>query len=262
MAGGSVQTLLVSAPAPAGAPVRQYSRAGVAAVWAAAALPMALLAWVVAPVVASATHQRLPVPLIVALIAGLVWQFVLVLILVGREQHSLGWAVLRRALWLEAPTRPTGQRGGRLWLWVIPFILGFAVLQFLPAGLTGPASRNLGKFLGSAAGKATFHGAWGLFAVVAVLLVFNTVLGEELLFRGFLLPRMRGAFGRADWIVNGVLFGLYHLHEPWTIPQNVVAGVFLFAFPARRFHSAWLGIAIHSAQTVVFLVLVLGVVLS
>ena len=29
--------------------------------------------------------------------------------------------------------------------------------------------------------------------------VFNTVLGEELLFRGFLLPRMNGAFGRRDW---------------------------------------------------------------
>jgi uncharacterized protein len=33
------------------------------------------------------------------------------------------------------------------------------------------------------------------------------VLGEELPFRGFLLPRMRGAFGRTDWIVNGVLSG-------------------------------------------------------
>jgi hypothetical protein len=32
-----------------------------------------------------------------------------------------------------------------------------------------------------------------------VLWVFNTVLGEEL-FRGFLLPRMNGAFGRGDWL--------------------------------------------------------------
>ena len=36
--------------------------------------------------------------------------------------------------------------------------------------------------------------------------VFNTVLGEELLFRGLLLPRMNGVFGRRDWLANGVLF--------------------------------------------------------
>jgi membrane protease YdiL (CAAX protease family) len=255
-----METLLVQAPAPApaGVPVRQYSRGGVTAVWAAAALPMALLAWVVAPAVAAATHQRLGVPLIVALTAGLVWQFILVLVLVGREQHSLRWAVLRRALWLEAPADAAGRRGGRLWLWLIPFILGTGIVDLIP--VTGPADRDFGAFLGSAAGKATFHGAWGLFAVVAVLLLFNTVLGEELLFRGLLLPRMQGAFGRADWIVNGVLFGLYHLHEPWVIPQAMVQGVFLLAFPVRRFHSAWLGIAIHSAESVFILALVLAVV--
>ena len=199
-----METLLVSAPAgaSAGMPVRQYSRAGVAAVWAAAAVPMGLLAWVVAPAVAAATHQRLAVPLIFALTAGLIWQFVLVLVLVAREQHSLRWAVMRRALWLGAPTDKAGRCGGRLWLWLIPFIAGTAVVDLVPKGFNGPAGRNFGAFLGSAAGKATFHSAWGLFAVVVVMLVFNTVLGEELLFRGFLLPRMRGAFGRADWIAR------------------------------------------------------------
>jgi membrane protease YdiL (CAAX protease family) len=49
------------------------------------------------------------------------------------------------------------------------------------------------------------------------MLVFNTVLGEELLFRGFLLPRMNGAFGRGDWLANGVLFAAYHLHMPWSM---------------------------------------------
>ena len=247
-------------PMRPGMPVRQYSRAGVAAVWAAAAVPMGLLAWVAAPAVAAATHQRLAVPLIFALTTGLIWQFVLVLVLVAREQHSLRWAVMRRALWLEAPTDKAGRHSGRLWLWLIPFTVGTAVVDLVPEGINGPADRNFGAFLGSAAGKATLHGAWGLFAVIVVMMVFNTVLGEELLFRGFLLPRMRAASGRADWIVNGLLFGLYHLHEPWVIPQAMVQGVFLLAFPARRFRSAWLGIAIHSAESIFILVLLLHVV--
>jgi membrane protease YdiL (CAAX protease family) len=49
--------------------------------------------------------------------------------------------------------------------------------------------------------------------VLLVQFVFNTALGEVLLFRGLLLPRM-GAFGRADWVANGLLFACYHLHEP------------------------------------------------
>jgi membrane protease YdiL (CAAX protease family) len=92
--------------------------------------------------------------------------------------------------------------------------------------------------------------------------LFNTVLGEELLFRGLLLPRMRGAFGRLDWVVNGVLFGLYHLHLPWSIPSATVAGVFLFAYPTRRFRSAWMGIAIHSAQSVVVVAVAFALVVA
>jgi uncharacterized protein len=245
-------------------PVRQFTAAGVAAVWAAAAVPMGLLAWVVAPAVAGAgaSPRQFMVALIGALTAGLVWQFVLAMGLVWREQRSLRWGTLRRALWLEPPAAADGQRGGRLWLWLIPFVLGFAVLSLVPAGpLAGPVNRNLGAFLGSAAGKQTFHASWGLFALALVMLVFNTVLGEELLFRGVLLPRMRGVCGRGDWVANAVLFGLYHLHEPWSIPSSVVAGL-LFAYPSRRLRSAWLGIAIHSAQSVFFAVLLLAIVLS
>ena len=49
-----------------------------------------------------------------------------------------------------------------------------------------------------------------------------TILGEELLFRGYLLPRMNGAFGRGDWVVNGLLFTVYHLHVPWAMPATLL----------------------------------------
>jgi hypothetical protein len=40
--------------------------------------------------------------------------------------------------------------------------------------------------------------------VLGVQLDFNSVLGEDLLFTGLLLPRMRGVFGRGDFVANGV----------------------------------------------------------
>src|SRR5579863_8537955 len=137
-------------PVSAGVPVRQFSRAGVAAVWAGGAVPMGLLAWVAAPAVAGAgaSPRRFVIALILALTAGLIWQFILVRLIVWREQHSLRWAALSRALWLEPPTGTGGGRGGRLWLWLIPCVLGFAALSMVPAGpLAGPANRDLGSFL-------------------------------------------------------------------------------------------------------------------
>jgi membrane protease YdiL (CAAX protease family) len=89
--------------------------------------------------------------------------------------------------------------------------------------------------------------------------LFNSVLGEELLFRGFLLPRMNGAFGRGDWLANGVLFAGYHLHVPWVIPAGLL-DTFILAYPSKRYRSALIGIAVHSAQSVVFAVLVLTIV--
>ena len=56
-----------------------------------------------------------------------------------------------------------------------------------------------------------------------VSLVFNYLLGEELLFRGVLLPRMAGVFGRWDWVANTVLFGLYHVHKIWSWPSMITS---------------------------------------
>lgn len=57
-----------------------------------------------------------------------------------------------------------------------------------------------------------------------------------------------GTFGRADWLVNGVLFACYHLHEPWVIPQTLLVDTFAEALPSRRWRSSLIGIAVHSSQ--------------
>lgn len=56
---------------------------------------------------------------------------------------------------------------------------------------------------------------------LAIGLVFN-VMGEELYYRGYLLPRMRGVFGRWDWVGNGVLFTLKHVYQRRLMPGILV----------------------------------------
>lgn len=92
-----------------------------------------------------------------------------------------------------------------------------------------------------------------------VMLVFTTVAGEELLFRGILLPRMQRIGGRFAWLWNAALFALYHVHQPWTMP-NVLVSATVFAYTTQRYRSAWFGIALHSVQSVVAIALLLGLV--
>jgi uncharacterized protein len=242
--------------------IPQLSRPGVLAVWAAAAIPMGLLAWVVAPLAA----DRLSGPgalaraLIALLTVGLVWQFVLVVILLYREQGTLRWRVVREALWLRAPRNPrTGKRGGRQWLIIPVLMAAYFALDVVPS-LPHDQRRDFGAFMTSD-GPAVLGGSWGWFAVLITLWVFNTVLGEELLFRGYLLPRMNNGFGRADWLANGILFTAYHLHMPWAMP-GILLDTLTFALPSKHYRSALIGIIVHSSQSIMMFFLVLPVVLQ
>ena len=245
--------------------VRQYSLAQILAVWAAAALPMAILSWIVAPRLVDTFAGAGGVPMMKALLicitGGLVWQFVLVLALVGREQGTLRWSTLRESLWLRSPRSPrNGRIGGRLWLLVIPLILIFSVEELLPT-FSHADDRDMGVFLDSDIGQAFLSGNWGWYSLILVMFLFNTVLGEELLFRGLLLPRMNRVFGRGDWVANGGLFAAYHLHVPWMMPATLLFDTFAIAYPSKRYQSAWIGIAVHSAQSLFFGLILLALVL-
>jgi membrane protease YdiL (CAAX protease family) len=247
---------------PDQANVPQLSPRGIAGVWAAAALPMGVLAWVFAPWFADQLSgpSAFTRSMITALTIGLAWQFVLVMLLVRREQGTLRWSVLREVLWLRTPTSPkTGRRGGRLWLIVLPLIVLAAAKDFVPK-LPHAKSLDFFTFIGTADGREFLSGAWDWFAVLIVMCIFNTVIGEELLFRGYLLPRMAGVFGRYDWVANGVIFAAYHLHRWWAIP-GLLFGTLTYAWPAKRYRSTLVSIAVHSVQSIVMIVLVLPLVL-
>jgi membrane protease YdiL (CAAX protease family) len=109
--------------------------------------------------------------------------------------------------------------------------------------------------------RSQWAGAWRLLGLYFVQSIFNTFLGEELLFRGILLPKMGGVFGKWDWAANGFLFSFYHLHQPWGILATLPADL-IVAYSGKRFRSNWFPIILHSGQSVFFLFLILGLVLG
>jgi uncharacterized protein len=246
---------------PTGRPAPpQRSLRWVLAVWAAAAIPMGVLGWVVAPWLAHRLGGRDPFidALLICFNAGLLWQLALVLTLVRREQGSLAWPRLRDALWLRAPRDPkTGRTGGRVWWWALLFVVLSAAVNALPIDPVGPLPRDFPKAIETDRVTHYFTGNWGGFALLVLVALLAPVV-EELLFRGLLLPRMRGVFGRGDVVANGALFALYHVHQPWSMPASLIDGIVNQAYPTRRFRSTWMGLATHTAPSV----LVIGVVLA
>ena len=197
------------------------------------------------------------------------------MIIVRQEAGDLRWATIKRRLRLNTPEDPTsGKRSARLWLWAIPLVFAIVVwevalgpyattiwLSVFPF-LAEPPGYSLNAVFGSREVLAGLVGAWWFFGLFVINAVFNTILGEEFLFRGVLLPRMQGVFGRWSWLANGVLFGLYHVHQPWSMLANSVSGALFLAFPSWRFRSTWIGVIVHSVQSVFFAYLILGVVLG
>jgi len=252
----------------------QYSLAEILGIWFLGGAPMWILGWLVYPAlskglgVADAGLMRLRLMTI-----GMAWQFVLAMIILYREQGNIRWATICRRFWLGHPRSPqTGQVNRRLWWWIVPLFL----LMFVEILVISPPIDKLWitllPFLAEPEGYAAsalfapelqsrWVGSWGLLGLFAALAVFNTFLGEEFLYRGVLLPKMKGVFGKWDWVANGLAFGLYHLHQPWSLPSTILGGLIL-AYGGKRFRTNWFPIILHSGQSVFFLFLILGLVLG
>ena len=229
----------------------QYSLRQIIGVWAAVTAPMSILSWVITPWLSHRLGGRDPFidALLICFSVGLLWMITLVLILIRREQGSLAWSRVRDALWLRAPQDPkTGRVGGRVWWWALLFTVLSAGVNALPIDPIGPLPRDLPKAIGTDRLDHYFSGNWvGYGLVVAV--VFLAPVAEELVFRGLLLPRIRAVFGRGDVIASGVLFTIYHLHQPWSMPATLIDGIVNQAFPTRRFRSTWMGLITHTAPS-------------
>ena len=255
----------------------QYTLWQILGIWALAAIPMGILSWVVFPALSpdfNSDPLGAGVTRIALITIGLVWLFVLSMIIVRKEEDNLRWATIKRRLRLNTPLDPTtGKTRRRLWLWVIPFLIVSVVwdLAITPPVdkawvaifpfFAEPPGYGLGMIFESQEILQRLVGAWWFFGLFVVTSVFNVFLGEELLFRGVLLPKMEGVFGKWSWVANGVLFAFYHVHQPWGIAANIVSGAIL-AYPSWRFRSTWMAVIVHSVQNVYFGLLILGLVLG
>ena len=76
------------------APDRQYTAWQVLAIWAAATAPMTALAWIAWPLLTNATDLNPRMLFWLLMVVGMMWQFVLSVIILRRELGTLRWSVV------------------------------------------------------------------------------------------------------------------------------------------------------------------------
>jgi len=88
--------------------------------------------------------------------------------------------------------------------------------------------------------------------LAVVSCMFGYVLGEAFLFRGVLLPKALGVFGRWAWLANAVLFGPCHVHRIWALPSIFLSNI-ACSLPAQRFRIVWFAVLIDRFEGVALL---------
>jgi membrane protease YdiL (CAAX protease family) len=246
----------------------QYSVKKILLIWFLSAAPMAVLSYIVTPVMIPVLALPPAIVYWIAIIIGLIWQFVLSILILKQEGYDLSWSVMQERMKYQKPRHPvTGKSSSWLFLWVIPFI---ALSGMLQAGvgfpdldrIVQPLIQDLPQYDLSVMATSEYEDAWWILGLFLITMVFNYLLGEEFLYRGILLPKMNGVFGKWDWLANGVLFGFYHLHKPQVILSTALLFGFIFAFPSKLFQSNWMAVIIHGVEGLFGLIVVLSVILG
>jgi len=71
------------------------------------------------------------------------------------------------------------------------------------------------------------------------------ILGEEILWRGVLLPRQEIVFGRYTWLIHGCGWGLFHVAFGWQLMIVLIPLIFIQSFVVQKTKNSWTGVIMH-----------------
>jgi membrane protease YdiL (CAAX protease family) len=71
------------------------------------------------------------------------------------------------------------------------------------------------------------------------------IVGEELLWRGYMLPRQGLVFGKWAWLVNAILWLLYHWSINLPTMVLILPTTLIVPWIVQRRQNTWVGILIH-----------------
>jgi membrane protease YdiL (CAAX protease family) len=221
-----------------------------------AALPAALAyfaMWFLAPTFAEWTGQPYLVGYLLSWGSCEILIFFAAILAFRLEGHAIDSRVFRERYRLNPPNK-----GDLVWALatVVLMVATYLALSFtsrwlasypaftphpaFPPELRPGAEQDIvpGLFMGM-----QLKGRWWVLLVYLVGWAFN-IAGEELWFRGFMLPRQEVTHGRLAWLANGLCFNFFHVMWKW----NLIAlfpGSLILSFVAQQRKTTWVALVAH-----------------
>ncbi|HSK88175.1 MAG TPA: CPBP family intramembrane glutamic endopeptidase [Anaerolineales bacterium] len=126
----------------------------------------------------------------------------------------------------------------------------------LPSIADPRAALTLDTLIQAAGGM--IRGRWDIAVLFLVTFFFN-IAGEELWWRGYILPRQELAFGRKTWLIHGLLWAGFHVFKWWDL-LPLLPICLLTAYCAQRTRSTWGALIGHALTNGLGLIAVLLVI--
>jgi membrane protease YdiL (CAAX protease family) len=198
------------------------------------------------------------------------------LVVYRREGNEMSWARLKERFRLD-PIQ------GKQWLWVAGVFLcaqlsdvvfGFIGLDrvgrwlasiplfepppYLPAFMDPRVELEtpFTEFLG-----ARLEGNWWILSWWLCLMFFSN-LGEELMWRGYILPRQELSLGKQAWLVNGLLWNfVVHAVLRWQY-IGMMPSMLLTPWLAQKLENTWASFLVHFGGNLLVVVFLLPGILG
>lgn len=106
----------------------------------------------------------------------------------------------------------------------------------------------------------TLSGNWSVVIAYFVMLFFN-VVGEELWWRGYILPRQELKHGRRTWLIHGLMWTGFHAYMWWNMIA-ILPVCLIIAWVSQRLKNNWPALIAHYLINGMAFVMILTAVVS
>ena len=135
------------------------------------------------------------------------------------------------------------------WAWAIGGLVATLVFTGLIMGISLILSKTFGiPALQTTPGFMEFEPfkageRWML--LVWLLMFFFNIVGEEIYWRGYIMPRQERANGKYAWVINSALWGVFHISFGWDLLIIVIPALIILPYAVYKTKNTTVGIFIH-----------------
>ncbi len=159
-------------------------------------------------------------------------------IFIKRERHSF-----TRVLWTDRLRFRKITRSDLLWS-----IGGIIAIGILSASIMEILKALFGEMQSQPPFMAFEPLSGGRYWILAMWFPYwlLNIMGEEIFWRGVLLPRQEKAFGKQTWLVHGSCWAIFHLAFGWMLFLTMLPILFGQSYVVCRTRNSYTGVIIHA----------------